>query len=165
MLRPSEKNERFGVQRMELLAIYFAVADNLAYLRKSIRRVKKKNIVVAIRSDSKSTVEQLQGLSKVRDDLMWRICLSIEKLISTAREKIIFLHLKRSKNIARLLLERETRNWYKRKLEGGFDHSLYCKNFSFPLVKCFQFYGRQFPKFNLERIESIISRRQIVMSQ
>lgn len=33
-VRPSIKNERFGVQRMEMLAIYFAIVDNLRAFKK-----------------------------------------------------------------------------------------------------------------------------------
>ena len=109
MIRPSRKNERFGVQRMELLAIYFALADNLAHLRKLIRQLRKKKVIIAIRSDSKSTVEQLQGLSKIRDGLMSRVSSSIEKLVSNIRQRIIFSHLERSRNMAGLLLEQRKR--------------------------------------------------------
>ena len=48
VLKPSKKNEKFGVQRMEMLAVYFAILDNLKGFRK-IKRTKKKIIIV--RSD------------------------------------------------------------------------------------------------------------------
>ena len=58
------KNDRFGVQRMEMLAIYFAIADNITTFQSRIkkRRILKgtrkliRRIVVSIRSDSKSTI-------------------------------------------------------------------------------------------------------------
>ena len=34
ILKPSIKNERFGVQRMEMLAVYFAISDNLKIFKK-----------------------------------------------------------------------------------------------------------------------------------
>ena len=63
-IRPALKNDRFGVQRMEMLAIYFAIADNIATFQSRIkkRRILKgtrkliRRIVVSIRSDSKSTI-------------------------------------------------------------------------------------------------------------
>jgi hypothetical protein len=72
MLRPVVKNDKFGVQRMEMLAIYFAIADNCLHFRKITNSMKNKNmrqqkqkqqqkLTIEIRSDSKSTIEQLQG--------------------------------------------------------------------------------------------------------
>jgi hypothetical protein len=104
-IRPVAKNEKFGVQRMEMLAIYFALADNLRDIRRKTTRHRKKRVVIAVRSDSKSTVEQLLGLSQIRDALMRRIFFAIAKLLSKVRHIIIFDHLKRSYNMAGLLLE------------------------------------------------------------
>jgi response regulator RpfG family c-di-GMP phosphodiesterase len=104
-IRPVPKNEKFGVQRMEMLAIYFALADNLRDIRRKTTRHRKKRVVIAVRSDSKSTVEQLLGLSHIRDALMRRIFFAIAKLLSKVRHIIIFDHLKRSYNMAGLLLE------------------------------------------------------------
>jgi hypothetical protein len=56
-VRPSPKDERFWVQRLELLAIYFAIADKWADI---IKRAKKH--IISIRSDSKSTIDPLRGL-------------------------------------------------------------------------------------------------------
>jgi hypothetical protein len=113
---PSRKDEKFGVQRMEMLAIYFALADNLRDIRRDIRRKttrhRKRRVVIAVRSDSKSTVEQLLGLSQIRDVLMRRIFFAIAKLLSKVRHIIIFDHLRRSYNMAGLLLEQ----W---KMKGG----------------------------------------------
>ena len=70
-VRPAAKNQRFGVQRMEMLAIYFAIADNLAdILKRTKRRKNKCHVIVSVRSDSKSTVDQLLGLSQIRDMLI-----------------------------------------------------------------------------------------------
>ena len=115
IVRPTPKNERFGVQRMELLAIYFALADNLAAIRRMSSR-KKRQIVIAIRSDSKSTVEQLLGLSQVRDTLMRRIFSAIAKMLAKIRCTITFDHLERSRNIAGLLLEQRRRKERERML-------------------------------------------------
>lgn len=109
-VRPSPKNEKFGVQRMELLAIYFALADNGAdIIKRAKRRNKKKRVIIAIRSDSKSTVEQLHGISQIRDTLMRRIFSAISKLLTKFKYTIAFYHLKRSHNVAGLLLERRRR--------------------------------------------------------
>lgn len=119
-VRPSGKNDRYGVQRMEMLAIYFALYDN--YMNMSdiaaLDSEQFKNILqdsggilMKVRSDSKSSIEQLQGLSEVRDTVLRRICAAIK----TLREKmpygtkVIFTHLERNENIAGLLLEQRRR--------------------------------------------------------
>ena len=109
-VRPSPKNEKFGVQRMEMLAIYFALADNWSDIIKRAKKCKKKkHVIIAIRSDSKSTVEQLLGRSQIRDTLMHRIFSSIVRLLAKFKYTITFCHLKRSRNIAGLLLEQRRR--------------------------------------------------------
>jgi hypothetical protein len=108
-VRPAIKNERFGVQRMEMLAIYFALADNLKDIKRKAGRLRKRRIIIAVRSDSKSTVEQLLGLSQIRDGLMRRISSVIAKLLAKARYAITFDHLDRSRNRAGLLIEEERR--------------------------------------------------------
>ncbi len=113
-VRPSPKNERFGVQRMELLAIYFAIADNWSDVIKRRKKHKKKRIILSIRSDSKSTIDQLQGLSRIRDALMYRIFSAISKLIAKFRYNITFHHLERSQNIAGILLEQRRRKQIER---------------------------------------------------
>jgi hypothetical protein len=67
-LRTALKNDKFGVQRMEMLAIYFALADNYNHFKKIGSKSMKKGrrLIVRIRSDSKSTVDQLQGISEIR---------------------------------------------------------------------------------------------------
>jgi hypothetical protein len=107
MVRPALRNERFGVQRMEMLAVYFALADNLKEIRKAVRRGKR--VAIAIRSDSKSTVDQLLGLSTIRDSLMRRISAVIGKLLARIKCTITFDHLERSHNVAGLLIEQKRR--------------------------------------------------------
>jgi hypothetical protein len=117
-LRPSPRNERFGVQRMELLAIYFALRDNLAHIRHALKRSPKKRVVVEVRSDSKSTVEQLLGSSEIRDSLMRRIISAIGRLLARMGcTTIVFDHLERSRNIAGLLLEQRRRKERERAME------------------------------------------------
>ena len=95
---------------MEMLAIYFALADNQREIRLLTSGQKKKKIVVNIRSDSKTCIEQLQGVSKIRDAVLQRICASIRKLLDKMLAyMIIFNHLERAKNQAGLLLEQKRR--------------------------------------------------------
>ena len=117
-VRPAIKNERFGVQRMEMLAIYFALVDNLKNINRIIGKHRKRRIVVAVRSDSKSTVEQLLGLAQIRDSLMRKISSAIAKLLAKARYTIIFDNLERSRNIAGILIERERRKERERMMDG-----------------------------------------------
>jgi hypothetical protein len=62
---------------MEMLAIYFALADNQWQIKRMASNQRKKQqqqqLVINIRSDSKTSVEQLQGISEIRDSLMQRI--------------------------------------------------------------------------------------------
>jgi len=110
LLKPAVKNERYGVQRMEMLAVYFALADNLVAIRKAIKRGRKgRRVNICVRSDSKSTVEQLQGLCAIRDVLMQRIFRAIAKLLARIRCTIRFDYLGRSSNIAGLLIEQKRR--------------------------------------------------------
>jgi hypothetical protein len=91
---------------MEMLAIYFAFADNIRNIRRKTSKQRKGRVIIAVRSDSKSTVEQLRGLSQIRDAVMRRIFFAIANLLAKVRQTIIvFSHLKRSYNIAGLLLE------------------------------------------------------------
>ena len=105
ILRPVPRNEKFGVQRMEMIAIYFALVDNLRNFRRILKRNKSRRVVIAIRSDSKSTVEQLLRRSQIRDGLMKRIFRAISNLLSRLKYTIVFYYLKRSHNLAGLLLE------------------------------------------------------------
>jgi len=103
-LKPYKKNERFGVQRMEMLAVYFAISDNLKTIRKKLKRKGKRKIIV-IRSDSKSTVEQLNKRSKVKDDIIKRIYNSIIKIMEKVSCTLMFYYLRRNNNKAGKLLE------------------------------------------------------------
>lgn len=89
-----------------MLAIYFALADNLRNIRRKTSKLGKGRIIIAVRSDSKSTVEQLLGLSQIRDALMRRVFFAIANLLARVRKVIfVFSHLERSSNIAGRLLE------------------------------------------------------------
>jgi hypothetical protein len=101
VLKPSIKNEKFGVQRMEILAIYFAISDNLKVFKKLKRR--KKTVIV--RSDSKSTIELLNRKTGIRDDIIRRIYNSILRILKKISCNLIFDHLDRTKNAAGKILE------------------------------------------------------------
>jgi hypothetical protein len=103
-LKPYKKDERFGVQRMEMLAIYFAISDNLKAIRKKLNRKGKRKIIV-IRSDSKSTIEQLNRRSKVKDDIIKRIYKSIIRIMEKVSYTLVFYYLRRNNNKAGKLLE------------------------------------------------------------
>jgi hypothetical protein len=94
---------------MEMLAIYFALADNQRQIRRIANSQKKKQFIVNIRSDSKTSVEQLQGVSEIRDIILHRICMAIRKLLERLTYVTVFNHLERSRNIAGLLLEQRRR--------------------------------------------------------
>lgn len=117
-VRPARKNERFGVQRMELLAIYFALRDNLAEIRRTLKGARRKRLIIEVRSDSKSTVEQLQGAAEIRDLVMRRIVFVIGKLLTKiGSTTIVFGHLERTRNIAGLMLEQRRRREREREME------------------------------------------------
>ena len=103
-LKPYRKNEQFAVQRMEMLAVYFAISDNLKTIRKKLKRRGKKKIII-IRSDSKSTIEQLNKRSKVKDEIIKRIYNSIIKIMEKTSCTLVFDYLRRTNNKAGKLLE------------------------------------------------------------
>lgn len=103
-LKPYKKNERFGVQRMEMLAVYFAISDNLKTIRKKLKRKGKRKVIV-IRSDSESTIEQLNRRSKVKDDIIKRIYNSIIRIMEKVSCTLVFYYLRRNNNKAGKLLE------------------------------------------------------------
>lgn len=103
-LKPYKRNERFGVQRMEMLAVYFAISDNLKTIRKKLKRKGKRKVIV-IRSDSKSTIEQLNRRSKVKDDIIKRIYNSIIRIMEKVSCTLVFYYLRRNNNKAGKLLE------------------------------------------------------------
>jgi hypothetical protein len=125
ILRPPARNERYGVQRMEMLAIYFAIVKNQRQINILASGHKRKQIVVNIRSDSKTCIEQLQGLSKIRDAVMQRICVSIRKLLDKMPFMIIFNHLERARNQAGLLLEQRRRKQIEKNLMHKYQKQYY----------------------------------------
>jgi hypothetical protein len=124
-LRPSAKNERYGVQRIEMLAIYFAIVKNQRQISMLASSHKRKHVVVNIRSDSKTCIEQLQGISKVRDAVLQRICLSIRKILDKMPYMIIFNHLERARNQAGLLLEQRRRKEIEKNLMHQYQKQYY----------------------------------------
>ena len=125
-LRPSPKNDRYGVQRMEMLAIYFALVDNHRQINRLARYQKKKQIVVDIRSDSKTCIEQLQGMSKVRDAVMQRICSMIRNRLDKMRYVIVFHHLERTRNHAGFLIEQRRRKKIEECIMHQYQKQYYC---------------------------------------
>ena len=87
--------------------------DNRLHFKRVSKRLGKKRqqqLIIDVRSDSKSTVEQLQGISKIRDTMLHRICRAITKLLAgVTHYTILFNHLGRIRNIAGLLLEQRRR--------------------------------------------------------
>lgn len=108
-----------------MLAIYFALVDNQRQISMLASSQKKKQIVVNIRSDSKTCIEQLQGISKVRDAVLQRICMSIRKLLDKMAYMIIFNHLERARNHAGLLLERRRRKEIEENLKYQYEKQFY----------------------------------------
>jgi len=100
-IKPSLKNERFGIQRMEMLAIFFALSDNF----KAFKKLKRTKQIVIIRSDSRSTIEQLNDRAQINDDIIQRIYGSIKRMLQKSSFVIVFDHLTRSKNRAGRILE------------------------------------------------------------
>ena len=115
MIHPVVKHDKFAVQRMEMLAIYFAITDNSLHFanitkeKKILRqkRVPGQQLIIDIRSDSKSTVEQLHGLSEIRNVMLQRIYTAIKRALNetTFPYTILFTYLERTRNIAGLMLE------------------------------------------------------------
>ena len=95
---------------MEMLAVYFALSENLIAIKKAIKRGRKsRRVTICVRSDSKSTVDQVLGLCAVRDLIMQRIYHAIAKLLARIRCTITFDYLGRSNNMAGLLIEQKRR--------------------------------------------------------
>ena len=101
-IKPSPKNEKFGIQRIEMLAIFFAISDNL----KGFKKIKRTKQIVIIRSDSRSTIEQLNNKAQITDKMIQRIYESIKRILQKICFIIVFDHLKRTKNRAGRLLEK-----------------------------------------------------------
>jgi hypothetical protein len=115
VIHPVVKNDKFAVQRMEMLAIYFAITDNSLHFANIMKKKKmmqhkqqgQEQLTIDIRSDSKSTIEQLYGLSEIRNIMLQRIYRSIKKVLNeiTFPCNILFNYLERTRNIAGLMLE------------------------------------------------------------
>lgn len=101
VLKPAIKNEKFGVQRMEILAVYFAILDNL----KVFKKFKKRKKTIIVRSDSKSTIELLNKKTGIRDDIIRRVYNSIIRILKKIHCNLIFDHLDRTQNMAGKILE------------------------------------------------------------
>jgi hypothetical protein len=70
-LRSLAKSDKYGVWRMKMLAISSALADNQDQINRIVgRHAKKKHLIINIRSDSKTSVEQLRGISGTRDKVL-----------------------------------------------------------------------------------------------
>ncbi len=108
-LKPSQKNERFGIQRMEMLAIFFAISDNI----RTFKRLKRTKQIVIIRSDSRSTIEQLNNKGNIKDKIIQRIYESIKRLLGKISYTIVFDYLRRTKNKAGKILENIFRKNFK----------------------------------------------------
>jgi hypothetical protein len=106
LIKPSLKNEKFGIQRMEMLAIFFAISDNL----KTFKKIKRTRQIVIIRSDSRSTIEQLNNKAQINDKIIQRISDSIKRILQKISFIIVFDHLNRTRNRAGRLLEKVFRN-------------------------------------------------------
>lgn len=107
-VRPSIKNERFGVQRMEMLAIYFAIVDNL----RAFKKLKRTRQVIIVRSDSKSTIEQLNEKTEIKDNLIQRIHNSIKRMLDKVTYTIVFDYQSRTENLAGKIIENIYRERY-----------------------------------------------------
>ena len=103
-LKPYKKNERYGVQRMEMLAVYFAISDNLKVFKTKLKKRGNRKIIV-IRSDSKSTIELLNKRSKVKDEIIKRVYNSIIRIIEKISCTLVFDYLRRTSNRAGKILE------------------------------------------------------------
>jgi len=108
IIQPLVKNLKFGVQHVEMAAVYYGVRDNVETFLK-VRNPKRRKIYVDVRSDSKSTIEQLQGLSRIRDRKLLKIAKSIMKMLSRFKLQIVFNHVKRNKNMAGYILDLQRR--------------------------------------------------------
>jgi hypothetical protein len=97
LIKPSLKNEKFGIQRMEMLAIFFAISDNL----KTFKKIKRTRQIV---------IEQLNNKAQINDKIIQRISDSIKRILQKISFIIVFDHLNRTRNRAGRLLEKVFRN-------------------------------------------------------
>ncbi|MDQ4073293.1 MAG: reverse transcriptase-like protein [Thermoproteota archaeon] len=67
--------------------------------------MKRRRKIVVIRSDSKSTIEQLNKKTEIRDSIIQRIFNSISRILESLSCKLVFNHLNRTNNTAGKILE------------------------------------------------------------
>lgn len=83
------RNDRYGIQRMEMLAIYPALADSRPEIQRRISAetggTKNLRHSANFRNDSKTCVNQLQEVSKIRDASIQRICNAISAYCKSSR--------------------------------------------------------------------------------
>jgi len=87
-----------------MLAVYFAISDNLKMLKTKLKKRGNRKIII-IRSDSKSTIEQLNKRSKVKDRIIKRVYNSIIKIMEKLSCTLVFDYLRRTNNKAGKILE------------------------------------------------------------
>ena len=107
--RSLPKNIKFGVQRTEMIAIYYALKDNIEVLSGKISG--KKKIRIDVRSDSRSTIEQLQGISRIRDKKLLVMFKRIMRLLLRNGLRIVFHYVQRNMNIAGVILDLQRRGF------------------------------------------------------
>lgn len=107
--RSLPKNIKFGVQRAEMIAIYYALKDNIEVLSGKISG--KKKIRIDVRSDSRSTIEQLQGISRIRDKKLLVMFKRIMRLLLRNGLRIVFHYVQRNMNIAGVILDLQRRGF------------------------------------------------------
>jgi len=95
---------------MEMLAIYFAIVDNL----KAFKKLKRTRQVIIVRSDSQSTIEQLNKKTGIRDKLIQRIYNSIKRMLDKIAYTIVFDYQSRTKNLAGKIIENIYRERYQK---------------------------------------------------
>ena len=107
--RSLPKNIKFGVQRAEMIAIYYGLKDNIEVLSGKISG--KKKIRIDVRSDSRSTIEQLQGISRIRDKKLLVMFKRIMRLLLRNGLRIVFHYVQRNMNIAGVILDLQRRGF------------------------------------------------------
>jgi ribonuclease HI len=108
--RSLPKNIKFGVQRAEMIAIYYALKDNIE-LFLSGKISGKRKICIDVRSDSRSTIEQLQGISRIRDKKLLVMSKRIMRLLLRNGLRIVFHYVQRNMNIAGVILDLQRRGF------------------------------------------------------
>ncbi|HEX7179708.1 MAG TPA: hypothetical protein VF220_08280 [Nitrososphaeraceae archaeon] len=93
-----------------MIAIYYALKDNIeVFLSEKISG--KKKIRIDVRSDSRSTIEQLQGISRIRDKKLLVMFKRIMRLLLRNGLRIVFHYVQRNMNIAGVILDLQRRGF------------------------------------------------------